>query len=186
MSANLENLAMATGLEKLSFHSNSKVGQCQRIFQLPCNCATSHTNEVTAKIILAGHQQYMNWGLSDIEVEFRKGRETRNQIAKVHWFIEKAREFQNIYFCFINYIKAFDCLDQKNCGKFLQLGVPDHLICLLRNLYVGQEAAVRTRHGNMKWFKIGERLYQGCIMLSCLFNLYTVYIRKSVLIRKKS
>ena len=121
MSANLENLAMATGLEKFSFHSNSKVGQCQRMFKLPCNCAISHTNEVTPKIISARHQQYMNWGLPDIKVEFRKGRETRNQIAKIHWFIEKAREFQNIYFCFINYTKAFDCLDHKNNhGKFLQ------------------------------------------------------------------
>ena len=145
---------MATGLEKFSFHSNSKVGQCQRMFKLPCNCAISHTNEVTPKIISARHQQYMNYELPDVQVGFRKGRRTRDQIANIHWIIERAKEFQkNIYFCFIDYAKAFDCLDHNKLWKILkEMGIPDHLTCLLRNLYAGQEATVRTGHGKTDWF----------------------------------
>ena len=101
----------------------------------------------------------MNWELPDIQVEFRKGRRTRDQIAKIHWIIEKAREFQkkNIYFCFIDYAKAFDCVDHKKLWKIPQeIGIPDYLTCLLRNLYADQEATVRTRFGTMDWFQISK------------------------------
>ena len=99
------------------------------------------------KILQARLQPYVNGGLPDVQAGFRKGRGTRDQISNIHWIMEKAREFQkNIYFCFIDYAKAFDCVDH-NCGKFLELGIPHHLTCLLRNLYAGQEATVRTGHG---------------------------------------
>ena len=104
------------------------------------------------KILQVRLQQYMNWELLDIEAGFRKGRGTRDQIAHIHWIIEKAREFQkNI--CFIDYAKAFDCVDHNKLWKILQeMGIPDHLTCLLRNLYVGQEATVRTGHETTDWF----------------------------------
>ena len=109
-------------------------------------------------------QQYVNHELSDVQAGFRKGRGTRDQIASIRWIIEKAREFQrNIYFCFIDYAKAFDCVDHNKPWKILQvMGIPD-LTCLLRNLYVGQEATVRTGHGTTDWFQIGKGVHQGCI-----------------------
>ena len=109
---------------------------------------------------------------------FRKGRGTRVQIANIHCLIEKAREFQkNIYFCLIDYAKAFDCVDHNKLWKILkEMGIPDHLTCLLRNLYAGQEATVRTRHRTMDWYQIGKGVHQNCILSSCLFNLYAVYI----------
>ena len=109
-----------------------------------------------------------------LQAGFRKGRGTRGQIANICWIIEKAREFQkNIYFCFINYVKAFDCVDHNKLGKFLQeTEIPDYLTCLLRNLYADQEATVRTRHGTTDWFKIEKGIRQGCILSPCLFNLY--------------
>ena len=114
------------------------------------------------KIHQAGHQQYMNWELPDIQAGFRKGRGTRNQIANVRWIIEKAREFQkNICFCFIDYAKAFDCVDHNKLWKILrELGIVDHLTCLLRNLYAGEEVTVRTRHGTTDWFKIRKGVWQ--------------------------
>ena len=109
---------------------------------------------------------------------FSKGRGIRDQIANIHWIIEKAREFQrNIYFCFIDYAKAFDCVDHNKLWKILkEMGIPDHLTCLLRNLYAGQEATVRTRHGTMNWFQIGKGVLQSCILSPCLFNFYAEYI----------
>ena len=103
----------------------------------------------------------MNHELPDAQAGFRKGRGTRDQIANIHWIMEKAREFQkNIYFCFIDYAKAFDCADHNNLWKTLkEMGIPDHLTCLLRNVYAGQEATVRTGHGTTDWFQIGLRLY---------------------------
>ena len=123
-------------------------------------------------------QQYMNQELPDVQTGFRKGRGTRNQIANIHWIIEKAREFKkNIYFCFIDYVKAFDCMDHNKLRKILEeTGIPEHLTCLLQNLYAGQEETVRTRHGTMNWFQIGKGVLQGCILLPCLFNLYAEYI----------
>ena len=116
--------------------------------------------------------------LSDVQAGFRKGRETRDQIANIHWIIEKAREFQkNIYFCFIDYAKAFDCVYHNKLWKILkEIGILDPLTCLLRNLYAGQEATVRTGHGRTDWFQIGKGVCQGCILSPCLYNLYAEYI----------
>ena len=118
------------------------------------------------KILQAMLQQCVNCELPDVQVGFRKGRGTRDQIANICWIIEKAREFQKyISFCFINYAKAFDCVDQKKLWKILQeMGIPNHLTCLLRNLYAGQEATVRTGHGTTDWFQIGKGVLQSCIL----------------------
>ena len=115
---------------------------------------------------------------SRVQTRFRKGRGTRYQITNTCWIIEKAREFQkNIYFCFADYTKAFDCVDHIKQWKILQeMGIPDHFTCLLRNLYAGQKAIVRTGHRTMDWFKIGKGVCQGCILSPCLFNLYAEYI----------
>ena len=120
----------------------------------------------------------MNRELPDVQAGFTKPRGTKDQIAKVHWIIEKAREFQkNIYFCFIDYAKAFDYVDDNKKWKILkEMGIPDHLTCLLRNLYTGQEAAVRTGHGKTDQFQIGKGVRQGYILSPCLFNLYAKYI----------
>jgi len=142
MPANWENLAVATGLEKVSFHSNSKEWQCQRMFKLSHNALISHTSKIMLKILQVRLQQYMNHELPDVQAGFRKGRGTRDQIANIRLIIEKAREFQkNIYFCFIDYANAFDCVDHNKLWKILkEMRIPDHLTCLLRNLYAGQEA----------------------------------------------
>ena len=118
----------------------------------------SHTSKVTLKILQVRLQQYMNRELPDVQAGFRKGRGTRDQIVNICWIIEKASEFQkNIYFCFINYAKAFDCMDYNKLWKILkEMGIPDYLICLLRNLYAGQEATVRTGHGTTDWFQMGK------------------------------
>ena len=123
----------------------------------------------------------MNRELPDVQAGFRKGRGTRDQIANIHWIMEKAREFQkNIYFCFIDYAKGFDCVDHNKLWKILQeMGIPDHLTCLLRNLYASQEATVRTGHGTADWFQIGKGVRQGCILSPCLFNLHAKYIRRN-------
>ena len=112
---------------------------------------------------------------------FRKGRGTRDQIANIHWIIKKAREFQkNIYFCFIDYSRAFDCVDHSKLWKILkEMGIPDHLTYLLRNLYAGQEATIRTGHGRTDWFQIGKGVCQGCILSPCLFNLYAAYLMRN-------
>ena len=130
------------------------------------------------KILQARLQQYVDCGVPDVQTGFRKGRGTRDQIANILWITEKAREFQkNIYFCFIDYAKVFDCVDHNKLWKNLkEMGIPDHLTCLLRNLYAGQEATVRTRHGTTDWFQIGKGVCQGCILSPCLFNLYAEYI----------
>ena len=130
------------------------------------------------KILQARLQQYVNHDLPDVQAGFRKGRGTRDQIANIRWVIEKAREFQkNIYFCFIDYAKAFDCVDK--LWKILkEMGIADHLTCLLRNLHAGQEAIVRTGHGT-DWFQIGKGVRQGCILSPCLFNLHAEYIMRN-------
>jgi len=126
------------------------------------------------KILQAKLQQYVNRELPDVQASFRKGKGTRDQIANIRWIIKKAKEFQkNIYFCFIDYTKAFDCVDHNKLWKVLkEMGIPDHLTCLLRNLYAGQEATVRTGHVTTYWFQIGKRVRQGCILSPCLVNLY--------------
>ena len=123
----------------------------------------SHASKVMLKILQARLQQYVNRELPDLQAGFRKGRGTRDQIANIHWIIEKEREFQiNIYFCFIDYAKAFDCVDHNKLWKILkEMGIPDHLTCLLRNLYSGQEATLRTGHGTTDWFQIGKGVHQA-------------------------
>ena len=123
----------------------------------------------------------MNHQLPDVLAGFRKGRGTKDQIVNIHWIIRKARQFhKNIYFCSIDYAKAFDCVDHKKLWKIPQeMRIPDHLTCLLRNLYAGQEAKVRTGHGTTDWFQIGKGVHQGCILSSCLFNLYAEYIMRN-------
>ena len=141
----------------------------------------SHASKVMLKILQAWLQQYMNRELPDVQAGFRKGRGTRGQIANIHWIIEKAREFQkNIYFWFIDYVKAFYWVDHNKLWKILQeIGIPDYLTCLLRNLYASQEATLRTRHGKPDWFQIGKGVRQGCILSPCLFNLYAEYIMRN-------
>ena len=123
----------------------------------------------------------MNHELPDVHAGFRKGRGIRDQIANICWIIEKAREFQkNIYFCFIDYTEVFDCVDPNKLWKVLkEMGIPDHLTCLLRNLYEGQEATVRTRHGTTNWFQIGKGVCQGYMLSPCLFNLCADYIMRN-------
>ena len=124
----------------------------------------------------------MNRKLPDVQAGFRKGRGTRDQIANICWMIKVTREFQkNINFCFIDYAKVFDCVDHNKLWQILkEMGIPDHLTCLLRNLYAGQGATVRTGHGTTDWFQIGKGVRQGCILSPCLFNLYAEYIRQNV------
>ena len=174
MPENLENSPVAIGPEKASFHSNPKERQCQRMLKLHHIAFISPTSKIMLKIVQGSLQQYMNHELPDIQAGFKKDRGTRDQIANICWIIEKARNFQkNIYFCFIDYAKAFDCVDHNKLWKILEeMGIPDHLICLLRNLYAGQEATVRTVHGTTNWFQIGKGVHQGCILSSYLFNIY--------------
>ena len=139
MPANLENSAVATGLEKVSFHSNPKERQCQECSNHCTIALISHASKVMLKILQARLQQYVNREHPHVQAGFRKGRGTRDQIANIRWIMEKAREFQkNLYFCFIDYSKAFDCVDHNQLWKILkEMGIPDHLTCLLRNLSAG-------------------------------------------------
>ena len=185
MPANLENSAVATGLEKVSFHSNPKERQCQRTLNYHTIALISHASKVILKILQARLQQYVNCELPDVQAGFRKGRGTRDQIANIRWIIEKAKEFQeNI--CFIDYTKAFDSADHNKLWKSQQtwkilqeMGIPDHLTCLLRNLYAGQETTVRTGHGTTDWFQIRKGVRQGCILSPSLFNFYAEYIMRN-------
>ena len=164
MPANFDKSAVTTGLEKVSFHSNPKERQCQKCSNYHTIALISHASKVMLKILQARLQQYMNQELPDVQAGFRKIRGTRDQIANIHWIIEKAREFQKNIYCFIDYAKAFDCVDHNKLWKtFKGAGIPDHLTCLLRDLYVCQEATVRTGHGTTDWFKIEKGLCQGCI-----------------------
>ena len=143
----------------------------------------SHASKVMLKILQARLQQYVNRELPDVQACFIKGRGTRDQIVNISWTMEKAREFQKkrkIYFCFIDYAKAFDCVDYNKLWKILkEMGIPDHLNCLLRNLYAGQEATIRPGHRTTDWFQIGKGVHQGCILSPCFFNLYTQYIMRN-------
>ena len=161
----------------------SSVTECSNYHKITL---ISPASKVMLKILQARLQQYVNWELPDVQAGFRKGRGTRNQIVNIHWIIEKAREFQkNIYFCFIDYTKSLDCVDHNKLWKILQeTGIPDHLICLLRNLYAGQEATVRTRLGTKDWFKIGKGVRPGYILSPCLFNLHAEYIMENAMLDK--
>ena len=147
------------------------------------NCDTS---KVMLKILQVKLQQYVNCELPDVQAGFRKGRGTRDQIANICWIIERAREFQkNIYFCLIDYAKAFDCVDRNKLWRILkEMGIPDHLTYLLRNLYTGQEATVRTGHGTTDWFQIGKGVCQGCILSPCLYNLHAEYIMRNAVLEE--
>ena len=133
------------------------------------------------KILQARLQQYVNHELLDVQAGFRKGRGIRDQIANIHWIMEKAREFQkNICFCSIDYAKAFDCVDHNKLWKILQeMGLPDCLTCLLRNQYAGQETTVRTGHGTTDYFQIGKGIHQGCVLSPCLFNVNAESIKQN-------
>ena len=172
MPANLENSAVATWLDRsvsISIPRKDNAKQCSNYHTI---ALISHTSKAMLKIIQASLQQYMNHELPDIQAGFRKGRGTRDQIANIPWILQKAREFQkNTYFCFIDYAKVFDCVDHNKLWKtFKEMGILDYLTCLLRNLYAGQEATVRIRHGTTDWFQIGKGIRQGCILSPCLFN----------------
>ena len=158
MPANLENSAVATGLEKSVFIPIPKKGNAKECSNHHTVALISHASKVTLKILQARLQQYVNCELPDVQAGFWKSRGTRDQIANICWIMEKAREFQkNIYFCFIDYAKAFDCMDHNKLWKILkEMGIPDHLTCLLRNLYAGLEATVRTGHRTTDWFQTGK------------------------------
>ena len=162
---------MVIELETVSFHSNHK-GNAKDCRNYHTIALISHASKVMLKILQARLQQYMNCELPDVQAGFRKGKGTRDQIANICWIIEKAREFQkNMYFCFIDHAKAFDCVDNNKLWKILQeMGIPDHLTYFLRNLYAGQEATVRTGYGTTVWFQVRKGVHQGCILLPCLFN----------------
>ena len=136
--------------------------------------AAAHASKVMFKILQARHQQYVNWEIPEVQGGFRKGRGTRDQIANIRWLIEKIREFQkNIYFCFIDFARAFDCVDHNKQWKTLQgMGLPDYLTCFLGNLYAGQEAAVKT--GTMHWFQMRKGVHQGCIFVTLTSRLYII------------
>ena len=142
----------------------------------------SHSSTIMLKILQARLQQYVNRELPDVQAGFRKGRETGDQIANICWAINKAREFQkNIYFCFIDYAKAFDYMDHNKLWKILkEMGIRDHLTYLLINLYADQEGTIRTKHGTMDWFQIWKGICQGYILSPCLFNLWAEYIMRNV------
>ena len=173
MPANFENSAVPQGLEKVSFHSNPKEGQCPKCSKYHTTALISHASKVMLKILQDRLQQYVNLEISDVQTGFRKGRGTRDQIGNIRWIIKKAREFQkNIYFCFIDYAKAFECVDHNKLWKILkEMGIPDHLTCLVRNLCADQEATVRTQHGIADWFQIGKGICQGCVLSPCFIEL---------------
>ena len=159
MPANMENSAVATGLERSAFIPVPKKGNAKECSNYHAITLISHASKVMLKILQASLQQYVNREVPDVQAGFRKGRGTRDQIANIHWIMEKAREFQkDIYFCFFDYAKAFDCVDHNKLRKILkEMAIPDYLTCFLRNLYAGQEATVRTGHGTIDWFQIKKR-----------------------------
>ena len=141
----------------------------------------SYARKLMLKILQVRLQQYVNQEIPDVQAGFRKGRGMKDPIANISWIIKKAREFQkNIYFCFTNYANAFDCVDHNKLWKILQeMGIPDHLICLLRNLCEGQEATVSTKHGTTDWFQIRKGILQGCMLSPCLYNLHAECIMQN-------
>ena len=175
MPANLENSAVAIELEKVSFHSNAKECSNYRTIAL-----ISHASKVMLKILQARLQQYMNHELPDVQAGFGKSRGTRDQIAKICWIIEKAREFQkNICFCFIDYAKTFDYVDHNKLENSERDGNTRPPDVPLEKPICGSGATVRTGHGKTDWFQIGKGVHQGCILSPCLFNLYAEYIMRN-------
>ena len=177
MSANLEDSAVAIGLEKVSFHSNPKDRQSQKMLKLP-HTLISHASKVTLKIPQSRLQQIVNCELPYVQAGFRKSRGIRDQTANIRWIIKEARELQkNIYFCFIDYAKAFYCVDHNKLWKILkEMEIPDHLTCLLRNLYAGQEATVRTGYGTTDWFQIGKGVHVKAVYCH---HAYLTYVQST-------
>ena len=177
MPANLETQQWPQDWKRSVFIPIPKKGNAKECSNYCTIALISHASKVMLKILQARLQQYVNHEMPDVQAGFRKGRGTRDQIVNIHWIIKKAREFQkNIYFCFTDYAKAFDCVHHNKLWKILkEMGIPDHLTRLLRNLYAGQEATVRTGH-ETDWFQIGKGVCQGYILSPCLFNLYAEYI----------
>ena len=166
------------------FIPDPKKGNAKQCSNFHTFALISQPSKVMVKILQARLQQYVNCELPDIQSGFRKGRGTKDQIANIYW----ARQFQkNIYYCFIEDAKVFDCVDQNKLWKILkEMGIPDHLTCLFRNLYAGQEATVRTGHGTTDCFQIGKGVCQGCILSPCLFNLYAEYLMRNAGLEEKS
>ena len=172
MPATLETQQWPQDWKRSVFIPGPKKGNAKECSNYCTIALISHASKIMLKVLQAKLQQYMNCELPDIQAGFRKGRGTRDQIANIVGS-SKRQEFQkNIYFCFIDYAKVLDCVDHNKLWKILkEMGMPDHLTCLLRNLCAGQEATVRTGHGTMDWFQIGKGVCQGCILSPCLFNL---------------
>ena len=176
MPVNLENSPVSTELERSVFIPIPKKGNAKECSVYHTIVFISHPSKVILKILQVRLQQYVNPELPNVQTEFRKGKENRDQIANICWIIEKPRKFQkNINFFFICYTKAFDCVDHNNLQE---IGIPDHLTYLLRKQYAGQETTVRAGHGTTDWFQIGKGVHQGCILSLCLFNLYAEYIMR--------
>ena len=165
MPATLKKSAVTTGLEKVGFHSNPQKRYAKECSNYCTIAVISHASKVMLKILQVRLQQYMNLELQDIQAGFRKGRGTREQIANICWIIEKAREFQkNSTYALLTMPKPLTCVDHNKLWKILQeMGIPDHVICLLRSLYAGQEETIRTGHGSTEWFQTGKRIKQGCV-----------------------
>ena len=177
MPANLENSAVATGLEKISFHSNPKERQCQRISNYSTIAFISHASKVMLKFFKAGFNSKWTVSFQVFKLDLEKTREPEIKLPTSAGSWKKQESSRCFYFCFIDYAKAFDCVDHNKLWKILQeMEIPDLLTCLLRNLYAGQEATVRTGYGTTEWFQIGNGVRQGCILSPCLFNLYSEYI----------
>ena len=173
MPANLENSTVAAGLEKVSFHFNPKEWRCQRMFKLSNNCTHLICQQRKAQRSPSQASTVCELQLPDVQAGFRKGRRTRDQTANICWIIEKSRVPEKHLLLLYLLPKAFDCVDHHKLWKILQeMGIPDHLTCLLRNLYAGQEATVRTGHGTTDWCQIRKGVRQGCILSPCLFKFY--------------
>ena len=175
MSANLENSVVATELKKPVYIPIPKKANAKECSNYCTIALISHASKVMLKILQARLQQYVNRELPDVQAGFRKGRGTRDQIGNIRWIMETAREFQkNIYFCFSDYTKAFDCVNHNKLWKILkEMGIPDHLTCFLRNLYASQEATVRTGHGTTDWFQIGKEY----VKVVCCHPAYLTYVK---------
>ena len=174
---------MATGLEKVSvFIPISKKGNAKECSYYRAIALISHASKVMLKILQARLQQYMNCELPAVQAGFEKAEEPEIKLSTSagSWKKQDSSRKTSIYFCFIDYAKAFDCADHSKLWKILkEMGIPEHLTCLLRNLYAGQEATVRTGHGTADWLQIGKRVHQGCLLSPCLFNFYAEYIMRN-------
>ena len=182
MSANLENSAVATGLEKVSFHAKPKFfGNAKECSNYHTIVLISHTSKAMFKILQDRLQQYVNCELPDVQAGFRKAEEPDIKLPiSIGSSKKQESSRKNIYFSFFDYAKVFDYVDHNKLWKILQaMGIPDHLTCLLRNLYVDQKATDRTGHGTTNWFQVGKGICQGCMLSPCLFNLYAEYIKQN-------